>query len=224
MSIEFLDPTHENHSGEFALAPRLSTLEGAVVAIVSNGKKGSIPFFDAFEQALVETYGAAEVVRITNVIVREKAPAVCAWIDRMRAPNPSPDPDPATPDAIPDTILAVLRHLGRDYVPVLATAMPLLQAELSNGLFEDIPRYAGKHRFTMGRGKPYEAEGVRSIHTFEQWKVQRVLDVYESYSPDVQDDLWRLCEEIEAASLLSLSLPNRLERRGYKLVRAQPLL
>ena len=66
MSIEFLDPTHENHSGEFTLAPRLSTLEGAVVAIVSNGKKGSVPFFDAFEQALVETYGAAEVVRITK--------------------------------------------------------------------------------------------------------------------------------------------------------------
>ena len=160
----------------------------------------------------------------SGVIVREKAPALCAWIDRMRAPNPSPDPDPATSDAIPDTILAVLRHLGRDYVPVLATAMPLLQAELSNGLFEDIPRYVGKHRFTMGRGKPYEAEGVRSIHTFEQWKVQRVLDVYEAYSQDVQDDLWRLCQEIEAASLLSLSLPNRLERRGYKLVRAEPLL
>lgn len=62
----------------------------------------------------------------SGVIVRDRAPALCAWIDRMRAPHPSPDPDPATPDAIPDTILAVLRHLGRDYVPVLATAMPLL--------------------------------------------------------------------------------------------------
>ena len=67
MNIEFLDPTHENHSGEFALAPRLSTLEGAVVAIVSNGKKGTAPFFDAFERELHERHGVAEVVRITKL-------------------------------------------------------------------------------------------------------------------------------------------------------------
>ena len=66
MNIEFLDPTHENDSGEFALAPRLSTLEGTVVAIVSNGKKGTAPFFDVFERELCETHGVAEVVRITK--------------------------------------------------------------------------------------------------------------------------------------------------------------
>lgn len=66
MTIEFLDPTHENHSGEFTLAPRLATLAGAVIAIVSNGKKNTIPFFDAFERELREAHGVAEVVRITK--------------------------------------------------------------------------------------------------------------------------------------------------------------
>ena len=66
MSIEFLDPTHENHSGEFALAPRLATLDGTVVAIVSNGKKGTLPFFDHLEAQLIKTHGVAEVVRITK--------------------------------------------------------------------------------------------------------------------------------------------------------------
>jgi hypothetical protein len=66
MSIEFLDPTHENDTRDFALAPRLSTLEGAVVAIVSNGKKGTIPFFDEFERELLQTHSVAEVVRITK--------------------------------------------------------------------------------------------------------------------------------------------------------------
>jgi hypothetical protein len=66
MSIEFLDPTHENNIGEFALAPRLRTLEGAVLAIVSNGKKGTIPFFDRFERELLDTHKVAEVVRITK--------------------------------------------------------------------------------------------------------------------------------------------------------------
>ena len=66
MSIEFLDPTHEERYGEFTRAPRLHTLDGAVVAIVSNGKKGSIPFFDAFAQELIAAHNVAEVVRITK--------------------------------------------------------------------------------------------------------------------------------------------------------------
>jgi hypothetical protein len=66
VTIEFLDPTHENRFGNFALAPRLATLENAVVAMVSNGKKGTIPFFDTLEETLRSTYGVAEVVRITK--------------------------------------------------------------------------------------------------------------------------------------------------------------
>ena len=45
MSIEFLDPTHEGNSAEFKLAERLTSLDGATVAIVSNGKHGTRPFF-----------------------------------------------------------------------------------------------------------------------------------------------------------------------------------
>lgn len=155
----------------------------------------------------------------SGAIVRDQAPQLCAWIARMQAPGPSPEPDPATPDIIPDTMLAVLRHLGRDYVPVLTTAMPLLQAWLGSHREEEIPRYAGKHRFTMARGKAHEAEGMRSIHPFEQWKVQRVLDVFERYAKDARDDLRSLCGDIDAAGLLTLNFPNRLEMRDYKLFR-----
>ncbi len=66
MAIEFLDPTHENVFGEFNKAPRLDTLEGAIIAIISNGKKGTIPFFDAYEHILRETHKVAEVVRVTK--------------------------------------------------------------------------------------------------------------------------------------------------------------
>ena len=154
-----------------------------------------------------------------GAIVRDTAPMLCAWIDRMRAPAASIEPDPDTLDVVPETMLAVLRHLGGDYVPVLTTAMPLLQSWLSDRDVEDIPRYAGKHRFTMGNGKPYASEGMRSIHPFEQWKLQRVLDVFRSHSDDVQDDLKQFCEELDASDLLDLNLPNRLRRENFKLVR-----
>jgi hypothetical protein len=66
VSLEVLDPSHESGGQPFALAPRLASLEGKVVAIVSNGKKGTIPFFDAFEQELKTRFRVAEVVRLTK--------------------------------------------------------------------------------------------------------------------------------------------------------------
>lgn len=64
MSIEFLDPTHEAGSSEFKLAPRLTSLQGATVAIISNGKKNTKPFFDAVEQELRERHAVGDVVRL----------------------------------------------------------------------------------------------------------------------------------------------------------------
>ena len=64
--ITILDPTHEDDSSAFTSAHRLDSLEGATVAIISNGKKGTKPFFDAFERELREAHGVAEVVRRTK--------------------------------------------------------------------------------------------------------------------------------------------------------------
>ena len=64
--IEFLDPTHENNSATFRLNTRAAALDGATVALLSNGKKGTIPFFDALADSLRDDYGVAEVVRITK--------------------------------------------------------------------------------------------------------------------------------------------------------------
>lgn len=66
MSLEVLDPSHESDTRAFALARRLDALKGATVGIVSNGKKGTQPFFDALERELVERYGVAKVVRRTK--------------------------------------------------------------------------------------------------------------------------------------------------------------
>ena len=64
--MEVLNPTHEDDGAVFNLAPRVTSLDGAVVAVVSNGKKGTIPFFDAMETVLKANHGVAEIVRITK--------------------------------------------------------------------------------------------------------------------------------------------------------------
>lgn len=66
MSIKFLDPTHEASTREFEMAPRLSSLNGATIAVISNGKRGTKPFFDALEAEFKGRYSVAKVVRLTK--------------------------------------------------------------------------------------------------------------------------------------------------------------
>ena len=66
MAIEVLDPTNEDAPQAVALAPRLRTLEGATVGLLSNGKAGTARLFDHMEQRLRERYGVADVLRRTK--------------------------------------------------------------------------------------------------------------------------------------------------------------
>tara|TARA_R110002096_G_scaffold5863_13_gene27038 strand:+ start:2379 stop:3494 length:1116 start_codon:yes stop_codon:yes gene_type:complete len=156
----------------------------------------------------------------SGAIVRERAPAVCAWIARMRTDEPGAGQAAHVADDVPDTIRAVLRHLARDCAPTLADANPLLQAWLGNRPDREIPRYVGKHRFTLGRGHPYAAEGLRSIHPFELWKAQRVRDRFAAATAVERERLRQFCDDIDGAALLDLTFVHRLERRGFRLVRA----
>jgi hypothetical protein len=64
MSIDILDPTHEEDAQAFTLAPRLKSLKGTTIGVLSNGKKGTAPFFDALEREFTEGLGVARIVRV----------------------------------------------------------------------------------------------------------------------------------------------------------------
>ena len=66
MSIQVLDPTHEADGQGFEPAPRLTSLQGKTVGLLSNGKYGTKPFFDAIERELIEEKGVAKVIRVTK--------------------------------------------------------------------------------------------------------------------------------------------------------------
>ena len=60
MTIEVLDPTYGDDTNEFALAGRPVSLEGSTVGVISNGKQGTRPFFDAHELELLERHGVTK--------------------------------------------------------------------------------------------------------------------------------------------------------------------
>lgn len=85
MTLEVLDPTYGDDRIEFAPAPRLPSLEGAIVGVISNGKQGTRPFFDALAAELTDSYGVAEVVRVAKT--NYSAPADAEIIDQAKEWN-----------------------------------------------------------------------------------------------------------------------------------------
>ena len=62
MTWRVLDPTCEENAAGYSPAPRLSGIEGATVGIISNGKKGTAPFFAHLANLLRTRHRAAKVV------------------------------------------------------------------------------------------------------------------------------------------------------------------
>jgi hypothetical protein len=60
--MRILDPTNEARTTGLVLAPRLASLEGRTVAIITNAKEGTKGYFTHLERMLREDMGAAEVV------------------------------------------------------------------------------------------------------------------------------------------------------------------
>lgn len=66
MTIQVLNPTYDDVASRFTPAPRLATLTELTVGVISNGKHGTRPFFDAMADELQSTYGVAHVERVVK--------------------------------------------------------------------------------------------------------------------------------------------------------------
>jgi hypothetical protein len=65
--MRILDPTNEMKSAGVQLAPRLSSLEGMTVGIITNAKEGTKGYFTHLDRLLRQEMGVA------NVVWREKS-------------------------------------------------------------------------------------------------------------------------------------------------------
>lgn len=82
MTIRVLNPTSESEAVPSESAPRLKSLEGKTVGLISNGKEGTAGFFAHVDRLLRERYQVAEVVLRTKS--NYSAPAEEEIIDEAR--------------------------------------------------------------------------------------------------------------------------------------------
>ena len=62
MILRVFDPTNERKAAGAGLAPRLISLQGKTVGIITNAKEGTKGYFAHLERMLREEMGAADVV------------------------------------------------------------------------------------------------------------------------------------------------------------------
>jgi hypothetical protein len=60
--MRVLDPTNEMKTAEIVLAPRLASLEGLTVGIITNAKEGTKGYFTHLERLLRDEMGVADVI------------------------------------------------------------------------------------------------------------------------------------------------------------------
>lgn len=114
---------------------------------------------------------------VPGLLLRERAPRVCHWIERMNHPDPDAPGDFLAGDALAPTLRPLLELVGRDAVPLLLDTLRDFErwADARPPELEKPPRAVGFHA-TQLRGAHFQ----RYTSPYTLWMVQRALDAYAS--------------------------------------------
>jgi len=148
--------------------------------------------------------------------MEKTAPRVADWCRRAHAPQHPLMGGFIEGDAIPDTLIPVLKIFAREQLPILVSTLEHLQAwHEDNPDAVEVPRALGMHAFTIG--------GVgenRGVLPYSLWMLQRVTDHLADLSGADKKAAEALLKSIGAGALIDLTITPRLARKNFKLVLA----
>jgi glutathione S-transferase len=144
-------------------------------------------------------------------IMRERAPKVYEWVQRMNNPVPLSGEFLAD-DAIPETLIPILQTQCRDQFSDVLSVIKHNAKWLKENPGSNIPRHLGMHRFHYG-----SAQGERMISSYAQWMFQRGWAHYQSLAPEARADVDKLLEKIGAYEAMNTPLAHWLVRKPGQL-------
>jgi hypothetical protein len=143
----------------------------------------------------------------------ESRKQVLAWIQRMREPDGSHG-DFLADDAIPETLLPILRRMFKEQFPVLHQTVATLSDWLdAHPERKKVPRGLGTLEFQLG-----EAKAERTIMSYQQWQLQRPLSLYQSLDGEAKTRADTLLEKVGGLEPMQLKLKHRLTRENFRVV------
>ena len=151
---------------------------------------------------------------VPSRLLRERAPLVCHWIQRMNAPDPDSFGEWAAPAALAPTLAPILALIGSDAVPLLLDNLHAFDVWAASRPAEVVepPRGVGGHATAL-RGATFQ----RITSPYTLWMAQRPLDVYAAITPDERRDVDRFLAGSGCEALFAYRPPYRLEKRNFKL-------
>lgn len=146
-----------------------------------------------------------------GALMRERAPQVAAWVQRMQSDEPGSG-DFLPGDEIPDTLWPVLERMAREQVPVLLdTEWRLLEWRREHPDTDEVPRVLGEH--------PFEIGGVvahRAVLPHALWRWQRPRDFVHALSPAGRRPALELAARLGIRLALASRPRIRLVRRNNR--------
>jgi glutathione S-transferase len=148
-------------------------------------------------------------------LLRETAPAVCRWIERMNHPDPEAPGIWLPDDALAPTLGPILRLIGSDAVPLILDGVRAFEAwadEQPAGL-DELPRGVGGHATSL-RGVSVQ----RFTSAYTPWMVQRPLGVRAGLDASARAAVDRAFAGTGCERLWARAPRHRVGKRHFKLV------
>lgn len=145
-------------------------------------------------------------------LLRETAPRVCHWIERMNHPDPESFGDWLPNDELAPPLRVLLELIGRDAVPLILASMRAFEAWADgHASAEALPRIVGSHETAL-RGVTFQ----RATSTYTPWMVQRSLDAYDSLGLAARSAVDRALAGTGCEALFAYAPRHRVARRPFK--------
>jgi glutathione S-transferase len=149
-------------------------------------------------------------------LMRESAPRVAAWVERMISPQAVAGAAHAgqaeSADEIPPTLMPVLSRFAKEHLPVLVDTARILDEHAEGIGTEEVPRFLGMHEVKIA-GVPVQ----RIVIPYSLWIFQRPLNFWRSLEGEERVRATRLLEDMGAGDLFDIKHQNRLKRENNKL-------
>jgi glutathione S-transferase len=147
-------------------------------------------------------------------LLRERAPLVVHWIQRLLHPDPDVPGAWLADDALAPTMAPLLGLIGRDAVPFVLDAARAAEDWADQHADETgpLPRAVGMHP-TRLRGVVFE----RITTTYTLWMVQRVRDAYTALAPAARAAVDRAVAGTGLEAALAYAPRHRVERKPFTL-------
>jgi len=148
-------------------------------------------------------------------LLRDRAPRVCHWIQRMNFPDPDAHGEWAAADELAATLQPLLRLIGSDAIPLLRDTLRAFD-EWAAARPADVvepPRGVGGHQTSL-RGAIVQ----RMTSPYTLWMVQRPLDAYRQLSSSGRAEVDRYLGGTGCEALFSYEPRQRLGKRNFRLV------